>query len=126
MSEGRPPDHRFPRRYRLTRPSEFERALRGASLRIQRGTLRISAVRNRMHTARLGLVVGKKAVAKAHERNRLKRVVRDCFRRERSNLPSLDIVVRVVAPATDQEVRSALDDLFAELEKDTLEHSPDA
>lgn len=79
-----------------------------------------------MHTARLGLVVGKKAVSRAHERNRLKRMVRDRFRRERPNLPSLDIVVRVVATATDQEVRTALDDLFAELEKNTLEHSSDA
>ena len=41
--------------------------------------------------ARLGLVIGKKKVSKAVERNRLKRVIRESFRKQK--MSSLDVVV---------------------------------
>ena len=46
-------------------------------------------------TARLGLVVGKKLLKRAVDRNRLKRIVRDHFRRERHRLPVCDLIVRL-------------------------------
>lgn len=41
---------------------------------------------------RLGLAIAKKAVAKAHDRNRIKRLLRETFRTN-GQLPSVDIVV---------------------------------
>lgn len=41
--------------------------------------------------ARLGLAISKKTVAKAHERNRVKRLLRETFRT--TTLPALDVVV---------------------------------
>ena len=105
----------FPRAARLTRPVEFERALRRADRRLQAGPLRASIVFNRMHGARLGLVVGKRAIARAHARNRVKRIIRETFRQCRRDLPAVDLVVRVVAPVSAPELRDHLRSLFEAL-----------
>ena len=44
-----------------------------------------------MH-ARLGLALSKKNIAKSHDRNRVKRVLRETFRVQH-NLPAVDIIV---------------------------------
>ena len=45
--------------------------------------------------ARLGLVVGKKQLKKAVDRNIFKRVVREQFRLCRATLPAVDLIVRL-------------------------------
>jgi len=42
---------------------------------------------------RLGLAIAKKNVKKATQRNLIKRVVRECFRRQKNNLKKQDFVV---------------------------------
>ena len=44
-------------------------------------------------TSRLGIVVAKKKVRRAHERNRVKRLARESFRLNQQQLDVLDIVV---------------------------------
>ena len=44
-------------------------------------------------TSRLGIVVAKKKVRRAHERNRIKRIARESFRLNQQAIASLDIVV---------------------------------
>lgn len=70
-----------------------------------------------MPSARLGLIVGKRAVAKAHERNRLKRVAREAFRLKRSELPALDIVLQVRGPIDSRALRSKLEDMLNLIEE---------
>lgn len=45
------------------------------------------------HTGRIGLVVAKKKVRRAHERNRVKRISRESFRLNQQQLLGMDIVV---------------------------------
>ncbi len=47
--------------------------------------------------ARLGVVVAKKLLKRAVDRNRVKRVVREQFRLHRGNLPGVDMVVRLAS-----------------------------
>ena len=50
--------------------------------------------RNELGHSRLGLVVPKKIIAKAHERNHVKRLTRETFRLQKG-LPALDVIVLV-------------------------------
>jgi ribonuclease P protein component len=51
-------------------------------------------VPNQHSYARLGIVVGRKALPRAVDRNRFKRLVREQFRKVASRLQPLDIVVQ--------------------------------
>ena len=105
----------FPRSARLTRARDFERVLRHPDFRLGAGPLRLNAVFTRMHCPRLGLVVGRKAVSRAAARNRIKRVIRERFRRARAGLGGVDLVIRVLGPVTRADLHRHLDRLFAEL-----------
>jgi ribonuclease P protein component len=91
-------DQTFARRYRLTKTDEFSsvfgfrRAIRGTFL-----MLHYQPRPEPFNEARLGLVVGKKLLRRAVDRNRIKRVVRERFRRLRATLPAFDLVVRLTA-----------------------------
>ena len=86
---------RFGRRYRLLKTEEFSSvfALR-KQLRCTLLQISYSEPAERGH-ARLGLVVSKKTARRAHERNYMKRVIRDWFRRHKAALPPRDFIVRV-------------------------------
>ena len=66
-----------------------------------------------MPGARLGLIVGKRAVRRAHDRNTLKRVAREVFRTARGHLPAMDVVVQLRGPAGRRELRRMLEEEFS-------------
>lgn len=100
----------------MTSAREFEQVLRSSRHRIGRGPLRIFALANGLPGARLGLVIGRRAVRKAQERNAMKRVVREAFRLRRASLPAVDIVVQLRGPASRRNLRGWLAELFDEME----------
>ena len=59
--------------------------------------------------ARLGVVVAKRLAKRANLRNLVKRIVREQFRRRRSALPAVDMIVRLHAPV-DQATRRMIND----------------
>jgi ribonuclease P protein component len=68
-----------------------------------------------MPAARLGLVVSKRALPGAVQRNRARRVLRETFRQQRATLPSMDIVVQVTGDASNRAYRETFEALLAEL-----------
>jgi len=97
----------------LLNKKEFDGVLRRAEVRATQGPLRLAARRSATHKPRLGLIVGKRCLPRAVDRNRAKRVIRESFRHA-PDLPTLDIVVRV-AVAGAVVSRTVADDLFATL-----------
>jgi ribonuclease P protein component len=107
----------FPRDARLLSPKDFERVY-GLRRRVSNACFSINVAPSPTGRARLGLSVGAKAVGNAVARNRVKRVVRDWFRRCKDELPPLDLVVgarNVAASAHNAQLRESLDHLARKL-----------
>ncbi|MGB3622603.1 MAG: ribonuclease P protein component [Ketobacter sp.] len=84
----------FQRHQRLLNPSEFKRVFDGVEGRISHTFFLILARRsNPEQPARLGLVVAKKHLKRAVDRNAFKRIIRNEFRLSQSQLAGLDIVI---------------------------------
>ncbi|MEO6516944.1 MAG: ribonuclease P protein component [Steroidobacteraceae bacterium] len=80
----------------------------------------INAAPNTVGHARLGLSIGKKAVGNAVARNRVKRQVRESFRRVASQLPGVDVVVGArngARTAHNARLQESLDGLWKEIQK---------
>jgi len=92
---------RFPRGYRLTRKDQFDHVLSNRTVHLRCGCFRVFATENHQKGARLGLIVGKRQLKRAVDRNRVKRALRETFRINRSRLPAMDIVVQLTeTPST--------------------------
>ena len=83
----------FPRQARLTKPADFKRVFANPVVSADR-FFRILARSNGRGRPRLGMAVSRQVDRKATGRNRLKRIVRESFRRYfREQSPALDFVV---------------------------------
>ncbi len=83
----------FSRADRLLSSAEFKAVFDGATVRVSDRHLLILAVPNRLNKPRLGLVIAKKHIKLAVDRNRVKRLIRESFRLNQSVLPPVDLVV---------------------------------
>ena len=85
-------DFRFRRQNRLLTAAAYGRVFRQAK-KSSDACFTILYRRQDTKTPRLGLAISKKHCKKAHDRNRIKRIVRESFRLHQHQLPGLDLVV---------------------------------
>lgn len=107
-------ENRFPADRRIHASADFDRVFT-ASQRSADRYFTILARRNDLGRPRLGLAISKRVAKRAVDRNRLKRIARDVFRRQPS-LAARDYVVvaRAAACAGEKaELRQSLERLFA-------------
>lgn len=99
---------------RLRKPAEFKQVFAEGS-RVKRQALTAVYRANELGEARLGLAIAKKSVALACERNRIKRIIREDFRRNRPRLPAVDFVFYAqpgLAKLSNDSLRALLDELW--------------
>lgn len=65
-------------------------------------------------SARLGLVIAKKNVRRAVDRNKIKRIARESFRHQRADLDNLDIII-LARKGLGELDNAALHRLFADM-----------
>jgi len=84
-------NYSFPKELKIRKSSEYE-GIFGTSKRLKSKHFNILYVHNSLGYSRAGIVVGKRNVRSAVKRNRIKRVVREVFRNNKSLFDSLDVV----------------------------------
>jgi ribonuclease P protein component len=115
----------LPREARLRRASDFA-ALRQNSGRSGGRCFAVRYRGNGLDHARLGLAISKRVSKRAVDRNRLKRLVRESFRRIRHELPPVDVLVMGrdhAAGLSSAELLADIDALWARLKPLKLDES---
>jgi ribonuclease P protein component len=85
--------HAFPKSRRLLLSSDFKAVFDQAPFRASHQHFLILSRANSYQHSRLGLVIAKKNVRLAAQRNRLKRLIRESFRHRQQTLAGLDVIV---------------------------------
>jgi ribonuclease P protein component len=110
-------ENHFSRELRLLTPTHFEYVFSKAIPSVS-PQLTLLARYNNSDNPRLGITLAKKRVKHAHNRNRLKRVIRESFRLQRHSFPNIDIVVvgkTGLDKLSNQELFSLLSKLWKKL-----------
>lgn len=105
----------FPKTKRLLNKSEYDNVF-GQANRLTTPGFIVLYRNNTIGHARLGLAISKKMVSKSHDRNRLKRLLRETFRT--AILPAVDVVVlakRGVKSVQNSTLTTHLNDLWSKL-----------
>ncbi len=84
----------FGRMKKMRKTDEFSSVFRFRCVRSQPGIDFLSAP-NGLNYSRLGMIVPKKILPTAVARNRAKRLIRECFRLNQSDLAGLDVIARI-------------------------------
>lgn len=85
--------HDFPKQLRLLTAGDYRYVFDHAIYKVHGKGLMALACPNGLGHPRLGLVISKKNVRRAVDRNRLKRLARESVRLQQSSLPAVDIVL---------------------------------
>jgi ribonuclease P protein component len=117
MNGAAPVRQGFARRQRLLNAASFD-AVYKLRQRVVDDCFAVNVARNELGHPRLGLSIGAKAVGNSVARNRVKRVVRDSFRKVAPDLPGLDLVVGArngARTAHNAQLRESLDGLWKKI-----------
>jgi len=90
----------FPRSHRLGAPADFQHVFDNAQKSAD-AYLTVLGRSTGHGCARLGLAIAKKSIRRAVDRNRIKRLARESFRKRQAQLGSVDFIV-MARPAAKQ------------------------
>jgi len=105
---------------RLTDSKHYQSVFDNAEFKVSSKHALFLSRNNQYSKPRLGLVIAKKNVKLATQRNRIKRVLRESFRLKQHTLPHIDIVVLVrkgIDRLDNQALFSQFNRLWSDLEK---------
>lgn len=86
-------EFRYPRRLRLLTGRDFQSVFDDVQLKVPDQPILILSRPNDLGHPRLGFVISKKNIRKAVKRNRVRRIIRESFRLNQHNLPSVDMII---------------------------------
>ena len=111
-------NQQFSKLNRLLHPVDFKNVFDGAELKVSNNHFLFLARRNKSDVPRLGIIVSKKNIKLAVQRNKVKRAIRQAFRIESQSLMNIDIVVLARKDAgkmNPDELKISFDSLVADL-----------
>ncbi|MDC1268481.1 ribonuclease P protein component [Gammaproteobacteria bacterium] len=118
----------FPKTARLLNARDYKPVFDHSRYKVSNKHFLFLATASQARRPRIGLVIAKKHIPKAVQRNRLKRALREAFRLHQANIPLIDIVVLARKDADKLppvELRSMInkliDDIITREARDTQE-----
>ena len=111
---------------RLRCAADYKGVFDGALFKVHQPHFLFLAKPSELLNSRLGIVVAKKKVRRAHERNRVKRLARESFRLHQRQLNDLDIVVMPkvgVDTVSNAELHQQLQFAWQKLQRLAKKHS---
>ncbi|WHI44847.1 ribonuclease P protein component [Microbulbifer sp. ZKSA004] len=117
----------FAKTLRLLNAAQYRLVFNENQVRAAHPHLLILARPNSLEHPRLGLVIAKKHVRNASDRNQIKRITRETFRLQQYDLPPLDAVVLArpgVADLDKAELAKLLNKLWRKLAKRARQPQP--
>ena len=105
---------RLPKAARLRKPAEF-RLVYAEGKRFEGRFMTVFIMPSETEFQRFGVTASKKAIGKAHDRNRAKRLIREAFRLSKAELGELDTKFDWVFNARRSILRVKLEEPLAEL-----------
>ena len=116
-------DNHFGKARRLLNAKDYSRVFDGAEARASHKHLLLLARTNNEPGHRLGLVIAKKNVRLAVQRNRIKRVAREVFRNLPSSEPQLDVIL-LARRGLDQLDNTQLSSILRQQWQKLVRHTP--
>lgn len=113
-------DYRFSAKLRIRCAADYKCVFDDALLKVHQPHFLFLANWSKQQNSRLGVIVAKKKVRRAHERNRIKRLTRESFRLNQSNLELLDIVVmpkKGIEAISNEELHQQLQSAWYKLQR---------
>lgn len=113
----------FPKTSRLLNAADYKPVFSNAQFKVSCRQFLVLAKRNSRTSSRLGLVIAKKNVALAVQRNRIKRQLRSAFRQNRALLDHLDLVVLARKDAdklSNFQLKNTIETLWQDLHNKTV------
>ena len=115
----------FPKTARLLSARDYKLVFVNSRYKVSNKQFLFLATESQARRPRIGLVIAKKNISKAVQRNRLKRALREVFRLRQANLPLIDIVVlarkdadKLSTPELSSIINKLIDDIISREAKD--------
>lgn len=108
----------FGKNRRLLGASDFQPVFNSARFKVSCQHLLVLALPASVDFSRIGLVVAKKNVRRAVDRNRVKRILRESFRHNQGLLPAVDIVILArsgIGTLSNEDLRQKIEKLWRDL-----------
>lgn len=116
----------FLKSQRLLTTKEYQLVFNKFDKKIHQPNFLVFIKKNSVGHARLGMAITKKKIAKAVQRNRIKRLIRENFRKESNQLPFYDMVFIMKRPVNDlsnpqisQQIHTIFSQMINQVKKDT-------
>lgn len=106
--------------HRLLTKQDYSAVFEQVDIRVSKGPYLLLCRKNQFDHPRLGLVVRKKFLKRAVDRNLLKRLARENFRLHKHRLGNLDVIFMNRGSSdqkTDTEIKSLVSEIFESLAK---------